>query len=238
MRARIVVTRPEPGASKTAKVLERAGFEPVLLPLTVIVPLSVSLSGVPDNADIVAATSANALRHAGSDFIQSMREKPFYAVGEETAKAARSAGFQHVMVGRGDGDALAEGIVSETKRGLEILYLCGRVRRDAFEKRLAVGGLSVTAVETYDTVALDHSREWMDGRLAGRTVDAALVYSVAGAEALLGLVEQSTFATLFAKTTFLCLSARVAAALGPAHASRTLVAPTPDEPALLALLSS
>ncbi|RVD11473.1 uroporphyrinogen-III synthase, partial [Mesorhizobium sp. M7A.F.Ca.ET.027.02.1.1] len=31
---RVLVTRPEPGASRTAHRLEEAGFQPVLLPLT------------------------------------------------------------------------------------------------------------------------------------------------------------------------------------------------------------
>ncbi|TJX45058.1 MAG: uroporphyrinogen-III synthase, partial [Mesorhizobium sp.] len=36
---RVLVTRPEPGASRTARKLEEMGFEPLLLPLTETVAL-------------------------------------------------------------------------------------------------------------------------------------------------------------------------------------------------------
>ncbi|RWD19075.1 MAG: uroporphyrinogen-III synthase, partial [Mesorhizobium sp.] len=36
---RVLVTRPEPGASRTAQRLEEMGFQPILLPLTETVAL-------------------------------------------------------------------------------------------------------------------------------------------------------------------------------------------------------
>ncbi|TIX52492.1 MAG: uroporphyrinogen-III synthase, partial [Mesorhizobium sp.] len=43
---RVLVTRPEPGASRTAQRLLDQGFQPILLPLTETVALPVDADGV------------------------------------------------------------------------------------------------------------------------------------------------------------------------------------------------
>src|SRR5882757_8304646 len=72
---RVLVTRPEPGASRTAIRLEAQGFQPVLLPLTETVMLPVetkTISGVV----AVAVTSANAVRHAPKELIAALAALP------------------------------------------------------------------------------------------------------------------------------------------------------------------
>ena len=61
---RVLVTRPEPGATMTARKLELMGFRPVKLPLQEIRPLAVPRGAVPEGIAAVAVTSANAIRHA------------------------------------------------------------------------------------------------------------------------------------------------------------------------------
>ena len=61
---RVLVTRPEPGASRTAVKLRAMGFEPVLLPLSETKPLAIPRDPIPESAVAVAITSANAIRHA------------------------------------------------------------------------------------------------------------------------------------------------------------------------------
>lgn len=88
--ARVLVTRPEPGASKTAAALLAAGHEPLLRPLmdTVDMPWT-----MPTEApDAVMLTSAAAARHAGP-LADSVRHLPTFCVGDATAQAAQAAGF-------------------------------------------------------------------------------------------------------------------------------------------------
>ena len=66
---RILVTRPQPGASRTMRRLQELGFEPLLLPLTETVGLPVDAGAAGDNAVAVAITSANAVRHAPKGLI-------------------------------------------------------------------------------------------------------------------------------------------------------------------------
>ncbi|MBN9252948.1 MAG: uroporphyrinogen-III synthase, partial [Mesorhizobium sp.] len=90
---RVLITRPEPGASHTARKLAELGFEPVLLPLSDTIPLFPEPSAVPSDAAAVAITSANAIRHAAPDLLSALSSLPCHAVGTKTAQAARSAGF-------------------------------------------------------------------------------------------------------------------------------------------------
>src|SRR5262245_6534472 len=111
MRGRVLVTRPEPGASHTARRLAGAGFEPVILPLTEIRPLPFHRIAGVGAADAIAVTSANAIRHAPQDLISALRQKPLFAVGGETARAAKNAGFADVFEGPGDSAGLTRDIV-------------------------------------------------------------------------------------------------------------------------------
>ncbi|TIM00109.1 MAG: uroporphyrinogen-III synthase, partial [Mesorhizobium sp.] len=78
---RVLVTRPEPGASRTAQRLEDLGFKPILLQLTETVALPVDADRVAANAAAVAVTSANAVRHAPKEISAALAGLPCHAVG-------------------------------------------------------------------------------------------------------------------------------------------------------------
>ncbi|MDQ2632708.1 MAG: uroporphyrinogen-III synthase, partial [Pseudomonadota bacterium] len=101
---RVLVTRPEPGASQTARRLDALGFRPLKLPLHEIRPLPAVSGAVPDAITAVAATSANAIRHAPAALLDRLSKLPCFAVGEATAAIARDAGFSNVVDGEGDAE--------------------------------------------------------------------------------------------------------------------------------------
>lgn len=229
------MTRPEPGASRTAQRLEDLGFKPILLPLTETVALPVDADRVAANAAAVAVTSANAVRHAPKEISTALAGLPCHAVGRRTAEAARAAGFLSVSEGPGDAEALADALAG-AYAGQTIVYLCGRVRFSGFEQRLQPAGLQVRAVETYDTVALDYPDEAVLARLSGRPVEAVLLYSAKAATAMQALAGRPALGELFKKTCFFTLSGRIAAALETVASEKLRVAPEPSEEALLELL--
>ncbi|MER8826281.1 uroporphyrinogen-III synthase [Mesorhizobium sp. M0938] len=234
---RVLVTRPEPGASRTMRRLEDEEFQPILLPLTETVALPVDADRVTTNAAAVAVTSANAVRHAPKEIIAGLAALPCYAVGKRTAEAARAAGFLSVSEGPGDAEALADalagGFMAKT-----IIYLCGRVRFPVFEARLKAAGVhvSVSAIETYDTVTLDYSDAAILARLSGQPVKAVLLYSARAAAAMQALTGRPALRGLFEETWFFVLSGRIAAALETVASEKLRVAPEPSEEALLQLL--
>lgn len=233
---RVLVTRPEPGATATARRLVAAGHEPVLLPLSEVRALPAALPP-PDAVDVVAATSANALRHLPA-VPAALLARPCYAVGGRTAQAARGAGFGDVRAAAGDGAALAAMIAAAEPAGATVLYLCGRVRRQEFERALAQAGLVVHVAEVYDTAFIEAGQAVT--ALAGypAPIDAVLLYSPETARAMAAILATTGPDRRLAGAVFLCLSAQVAAALGTVGRARTYVAVEPTEDALLALLPS
>jgi len=277
---RVLVTRPEPGASQTAARLVALGFEPVKLPLQETRPLVVDLAAfevrpplrlasqatslpfdgveegrlsstplgggevarpqgetewgnlTPDrlvSAMAVAFPSASAIRHAPRELLARLVGLPCFAVGEATADAAREAGFRNVTVAGGDAESLAQAIVAARLTG-PVAYLCGKVRRPVFEQRLAQAGIEVVAVETYDTVSLEPEAGVADGN----PVDFVLVYS---ANAASRLAEAEELAGMTAGAVFICISERVAEALG-SMGGKILVAEEPNETAVLKVLGA
>jgi uroporphyrinogen-III synthase len=232
---RVLVTRPEPGASATAQALRAAGFEPIVLPLTEIRPLETAETALPA-FDAVALTSANAIRHAPEWLRASILTVPVHAVGATTAQSAREAGFADIVVGPGDAAGLAAAMGEALAPGSAVLYLCGRVRKPEFEEGLRNCGIRVIPVETYDTVPTDLA----DGDM--RTLDAGalfavLVHSAEAAKALTKLATRPAVAHLFESARLVAISRRAAVPAQAVFAGRIVVAREPTEAAMLEALS-
>ena len=90
---RVLVTRPEPDATRQAERLAARGHEPVLAPLLAIE----SATDTPpelEGAQALIVTSRNALRALASHpDLATALQLPLFAVGEATAKAATDLGF-------------------------------------------------------------------------------------------------------------------------------------------------
>jgi len=233
--ARVLVTRPQPGAQTTAGKLRLLGHEPIVLPLSEVRALTAVF---PDAAavDAVAITSANAVRFLPRQEIIRLADKPCFAVGERTARAASDAGFADVRASGGDGEDLAGLIASRMRRGSRVLYPCGRVRRPEFEAALASAAIRCVAIEVYDTVFPDIDPRVLRPLLGDSPPDVALVYSARSARALYRLVATGGASPCFQTTLFFCLSQQVADALGTIDPSRIYCSDEPSEDALLARL--
>ena len=83
---RVLVLRPEQGATRTVHNARACGLKAIAAPLFEIDPIAWS-SPDPSDFDGLLLTSANAVRQAGPQ-LERVRELPVYAVGEATAMAA------------------------------------------------------------------------------------------------------------------------------------------------------
>ncbi len=225
---RVLVTRPEPGASRSARAIEALGHHPILLPLSRLEGLSAQVAGGLHDVDAVAVTSAGALRFADEALLDVLRGKLLFAVGAQTAEAARKKGFVRVEQGPGDAEGLAA-VIAANPSFQRVAYLCGRVRRPDFEAALSQSGVSVTPVETYGTVALNPSPEQTESALSRSGVDAVMLYSVLAADSFVRLRQRAS--KLFDQAAVFALSPRIARVAGPGCFS----ASAPNEDALLAL---
>jgi uroporphyrinogen-III synthase len=121
---RVLVLRPEPGASATVQRARQRGLDAFAVPLFEIEPVEWSAPD-PASFDGLLITSANALRAAG-DRLQGLRGLKVYAVGDATALAAQGAGFQLAAIG----DAGVERLLASIEAELRLLHLGGENRKE------------------------------------------------------------------------------------------------------------
>ena len=97
---RVVVTRPEADARRTATALRAKGHEVLVAPLMKVESVAADLSG---NWGAVIITSANApIAVADNPARDALRKLPLVAVGQRSAEAAHEAGFTDVTSAGGD----------------------------------------------------------------------------------------------------------------------------------------
>ena len=157
---RVLVLRPEPGASATVEKARGKGLDAVAIPLFEIEPVAWQAPD-PSGFDALLLTSAKAVR-MGGDELMKLRGLPVHAVGEATAEAARGAGFDIAAVGDGGVDRLLDSLDPD----LKLLHLCGEEVREATTTRQPVTRIPIYRARTIDApdlgsiggaVALIHS---------------------------------------------------------------------------------
>lgn len=213
----LLVLRPEPGASVTARRAEALGLHPVIAPLFAVRPLSWT-PPEPSAFDAVMLTSANALRHGGPS-LALYRGLPAYAVGEATAAAAREAGFGAVIAGDANADALAARIAQGPHR--RVLHLCGEPHR----------ATTAHAVPVYTSVAADALPPRLPDALREGAV--AMLHSPRAACLFATLLKRAAIPR--AIVAFVAISEAAAAAAGGLGWRAVRTAHEPTDAAMLAI---
>jgi uroporphyrinogen-III synthase len=229
---RLLVTRPEPDATRTTDALRGRGHAVVAAPLMQMQPIAAEITG-PFAA--VALTSANAVRaiaaHARARELMALR---LFAVGARSAEAARAVGFVHVTSADGALGDLARLVAQHVRRGERVLYLAGADRAGDLAAELAPHGIAVETVVVYRAAAADALPREIAETIG--TLDGALHYSRRSAATLLHLAARAGARDAVVGLAHYCLSEEIAGVWRAAGATRVHVAAHPDETALLALI--
>lgn len=226
---RLLVTRPEPDAQRTAAALRARGHAVFVAPLLRIEAIAEADPG-PGPWDAVLITSANAADVIGRHRrMAELGAVPLFAVGRRSADAARVAGFAQVTSADGDVHALAELIRARISRGAALLYLAGEDRSGDLAGALAQ--FAVRTIAIYRAIP-SPSPPWVDG------LDAVLHYSRRTAQAYLDAAAAAARRREALALVHFCLSAQVAEPLAAAGATDIRIAARPDESVLLELLGS
>ena len=141
---RVLVLRPEPGASATVTKARAMGLDAFGVPLFTIEPVEWEPADAA-KFDGVLLTSASAVRYGGEG-LRMLRGLPAYAVGDSTAEAARDAGFDIAAAG----DAGVDRLLGSIDPDLRLLHLCGEDRREPANPKQRI-----TAVAVYRALAAD-----------------------------------------------------------------------------------
>ena len=234
---RLLLTRPEPDAARTAALLRERGHDVVLAPLLRIEPVAVELTG---SYAAILMTSANAARAiAAHPALTRLLPCPVFAVGDRTAAAARTAGFRDVVSAEGalpDLLRLVAGCCSADAGRL--LYLAGEDRAGDLAGDLAAHGIAVDTVVIYRASAAPSLPAEAARALAAGALDGALHYSARSLAVLLALADAAGVLNAALSLRHYCLSAAVAAPLRGRAIGRVEVARSPGEAALIDLVGS
>ncbi|OYY13225.1 MAG: hypothetical protein B7Y70_02865 [Rhizobiales bacterium 35-68-8] len=228
---RVLVTRPEPGATRTVRRLAALGHEAMVAPVLRIAPVA---GGRPEGRfDAVAFTSPNAV----SAFPGAVLHCPAFTVGPRTATEARRAGWQDVTDCAGDAQALAAALAQALPGGARVLHPAGEDQAADLGALLAPSGIRVETRIVYRACPMARLDADAAAALRAGRLDAALHFSPRTARILLACVEAGGLMEPFGRLRHFCLSPAIASVLEAAHIPVT-VAVEPNEDALIAVLAS
>jgi len=215
----ILTIRPEPGCGATVAAGAEASLAIAGCPLLEL--RAVAWQVPPGPFDGLLLGSPNALR-LGGQAVDSLVDKPVYAVGKATAEAARQRGFAIARIGE---EGLQKLLESLAPANLRLLRLAGR-------ERVALSpppGLTIGTAIVYEAKDLALSDEAATLLRGG-----ALVLLHSGAAARRLAAECDRLAIHRRDIALAALSPRIAEAVGPGWAALRSAA-EPTEAALLAL---
>ncbi len=221
---KILITRPEPGASATAARLAALGHDPVLAPCLEITRLPWRLT---EPAAALIVTSAQAIPSLPA----ALHNIPVFCVGDATAARLRTAGFTRVESASGNADDLLRLITARRLPGLHVMAV-GQRHGLALAKQLREAGVAVLRRTAYAAKPLAALPAGAASALATRQIQAALFYSAESVRAFLRLKPPHT-----ASITAYALSKAVATPLAPLPWAAIHVALAPTEADLLALMT-
>ena len=221
---KLLVTRPEPGASATARRLGAMGHEPVLLPC-----LSVKTTPprLPPHPAALVVTSGQAVPALPAR----LHHVPVFCVGDATGAKLRQAGFTRVESARGDAEDLFRLIAARRVAGLHVLAV-GERHGQALLAKLRGAGISAVRRKVYSVAKLRHMPEDVRALLAAGGLEGALFYSAETARAFAALHPPGT-----AAMEAFALSENVAQAVKGLPWRKIHVALVPTEADLMALLA-
>ena len=234
---RLLVTRPEPDAARTATALRACGHSVVIAPLLRIEPLAAAAIGTGPWAAVLVTSANIAHAIAGHARRVDLTHLPVFAVGERSANAMRTLGCAQVISAGGNAGDLARIVAAHLNPPARLLYLAGEHRSGDLGGELRTKGFAVETAAIYRAVAADILPPEAAAALAGG-LDGVLHFSRRSAEAYVEAARAAGLLESALQPAHFCLSAQVAAPLQSAGGRLVRVARQPAEAALLDLIGA
>ena len=234
---RLLLTRPEPQAQRTAAALRAQGHDVVIAPLLRIEPIAdAPIGGGPWAAVLI--TSANAASAVAAHArVTQLRTLPVFAVGRRSAEAMVAAGFAGVTSADGNVSDLAQLVATRLQPAARLLYLAGEDRSGDLAGDLRARSFAVETTLIYRAIAAPGLPPAAADALASG-IDAVLHFSRRSAEAYVDVARAAGMVANALKPVHFCISAQVAEPLAQAGAVDIRVAERPNEAELLALIAA
>ena len=238
---RLLLTRPLEDARSLARRLRRGGHQVDLAP---ILTMRYCPEACPDKVRpaALAVTSKNGIRALlalPQKRLKPLLRLPLYAVGEQTAAAARRAGWHCVIAAQGSVADLAHRIIASFPKGLSaaqrpIWHISGAVQAGALVETLRQAGLAAERVVLYQAEPVTHWPRHVARQFPN--YEGVIIYSTRSAQLFCGLVPERD-AQMQPYPHAYCLSEAVAQAMA-AKGFVTAVADAPSDDAMIALINA
>ena len=231
---RVLVTRPKEGAEDSAKILRARGH--VVLTASLIEIRFLDGSDISfDGVQAILATSSNGV-HALARRAE-RRDIPLFAVGAQTARAARDAGFTIVRSADGDARSLADALLDWAMPNTgALLHAAGAETKGQLAETLLARGFDVRTEVLYDAIAAPELPAEALLALEAGELDAVLLFSPRSARIFADCVVKASAAEKCATLSAFCISEAAVKGLAPLVFRALHVATRPDQETLLALL--
>ena len=229
---RILVTRPLQDGEMIARRLAAMGHQALLAPLLTARFLE---GAPPDLAGVQAVliTSANGARALARRTPK--RDVAIFAVGPQSAEAARQEGFIRIRSAEGDAARLVKSVSAwaDPAAGL-LLHAAGEEASNALSESLAARGFQTRREVLYRMKKAARLPEEAIRAIRHAEVDAALFFSPNSASLFAELVAREKLST--GGLTAICISANTAEALKGQGFAEIRIAAAPNQDTLLACI--
>lgn len=237
INVRLLLTRPEPDAQRTAAALRAQGHDVITAPLLRIEPVPEAQIGEGPWAAILI-TSANAAHVISAHArVAPLRALPVFTVGRRSADAMAAAGFADVTSADGNVSDLARLVAARLQPTGPLLYLAGEDRAGDLAGDLRGRGFAVETTIVYRSIAATALPPAAAQALASG-IDGVLHFSRRSAEAYVDAARAAGVLGRALKPIHFCLSAQVAEPLAQAGATGIRVAERRSEAVLIALIAA
>ncbi|GGA36224.1 uroporphyrinogen-III synthase [Pelagibacterium lentulum] len=236
-RPRLLVTRPQPDADRTAGHLRALEIEPIIAPLLRAEPRE---GTIPDLSAFgaLAITSANAARFLARELDgldgAAPWQLPVFTVGDHSAHEARQAGFTNVISAQGTLNDLAHLIETNRPDGT-VFYPAAHHQSGDLAGLLARSGISTRTEVLYEMVAAEALAPEVAETLIRGEVAGILFYSRRTAQIFAELCKGDDFDPVRRQVECLCVSESCAQPLIDNHFLRISLADDPDHGAMMSL---
>jgi uroporphyrinogen-III synthase len=237
LNVRLLLTRPEPDAQRTAAALRAQGHDVVAAPLLRIEPAVDAQIGEGPWAAVLI-TSANAAHAiAAHARVTLLRALPVFAVGWRSAEAMAASGFADVTSADGNVSDLARLVAARMQPAGRLLYLVGEDRSGDLAGDLRARGFAVETVIIYRAIAATSLPPAAAEALASG-IDGVLHFSRRSAQVFVDAARAAGVLESALQAAHFCLSAPIAEPLAQAGAADIRVAERPNETVLIALIAA
>jgi len=228
---RVLVTRPLDDALEIQILLAARGHEVVVAPLLRVEfrhGAEIDLTG----EQAILATSANGMRALARR--TGRRDLPVFAVGPQTAQAARALGFNQVRSADGDAVALAQAVPSWTSpKAGPLLHAAGADAPGKLADALTASGFQVRSEILYDVIAVDELSANATAEIVANRIDAVLLFSPRSARAFVQRLNEAGLTEHATRMIAGCISQATASALAPLTMKEVRIAARPNQESLL-----